>query len=561
MLANVVQKIQTALHRQEVQKNLGWMDTLSKMDELDAVKATIVHIAQLKFDSGATLKRQLDILLEIDRKTYRESKKITHKYLTSFKLNKKLSDDIYTVMYQYYRQLYVAYTQFLDFYLSQKIVAVDIDKLNLTLARHLNATFSMTKWRYFDDQAAPAGTWEHVCKVIRCAEKLAILNSNLFVYDFQRKETNLAALLERGFMMDILQKSNYNSLQIQLAEQILKQWATNPIIATKFQRGNHHFFINIGSDKGPERIRAVEKFADYRFWRVTRIVDLIEAYLCAVNTDKALAEFRLEKIAPTVIIVQLFKKLRADWCVEGYERQRRKQPREKKNKLIHVTYGLANICRQLGAANTSLFEKPPVRDSYEFEMKFATYRNKDQSPQAYQAKHSRVGSENWWLIDESATGFGVDLGKSYSDWIETGKLIAYSTSENRNLYVIAEIKSIRKQPNGHYRAGLEIMSTHGASVKVGRLEDHHLSEAVNGYYVDDSKTHTDEIRTFDALMLNNQDDAKSNATTLIVPRNEYKRGSKVLVKLQGSDKVLEMGVPLIKQREWVRVAVPVKLNT
>jgi hypothetical protein len=194
-------------------------------------------------------------------------------------------------------------------------------------------------------------------------------------------------------------------------------------------------------------------------------------------------------------------------------------------------------------------------------MKFATYRNKDQSPPAYQAKHSRVGSENWWLIDESATGFGVDLGKSYSDWIETGKLIAYSTSENRNLYVIAEIKSIRKQPNGHYRAGLEIMGTHGASVKVGRLEDHHLSEAVSGYYVDDSKTHTDEISTFDALMLNNQDDAKSNATTLIVPRNEYKRGSKVLVKLQGSDKVLEMGVPLIKQREWVRVAVPVKLNT
>ncbi|HSI25596.1 MAG TPA: hypothetical protein VK952_08225, partial [Methylotenera sp.] len=398
------------------------------------------------------------------------------------------------------------------------------------------------------------------CKVIRYAEKLAILNSNLFVYDFQRKETNLAALLERGFMMDILQKSNYNSLQIQLTEQILKQWATNPIIATKFQRDNHHFFINIDSDKGPERIRAVEKFADYRFWRVTRIVDLIEAYLCAVNTDKALAEFRLEKIAPTVIIVQLFKKLRADWCVEGYERQRRKQAREKKNKLIHVTYGLTNICRQLGAANTSLFEKPPVRDSNEFELKLATYRNKDQSPKGYQAKHSGTGSENWWLIDESATGFGVDLGKSYSDWIETGKLIAYTTSENRNLYVIAEIKSIRKQANGHYRAGLEIMGTRGSSVKVGHIVEQHLSGEFNGYYVDDSKAHVDEISTFDALMLDNQDDAKSNAATLILPRSEYKRGSKVLVKLPGSDKVLEMGVPLIKQREWVRVAVPVKSN-
>jgi hypothetical protein len=218
-----------------------------------------------------------------------------------------------------------------------------------------------------------------------------------------------------------------------------------------------------------------------------------------------------------------------------------------------VTYGLTNICRQLGAANASLFEKPRVKDSDEFELKLASY-NKGQSPQA---KSSRVGSENWWLIDESVTGFGVDLGKSYSDWIEAGKLIAYTTAENRNLYVIAEIKSIRKQPNGHYRAGLEILGTRGASVKVGHIDEQHFSEALNGYYVDESKAHVDEFSTFDALMLDHSDDAKSNTATLIMPRSEYKRGSKVMVKLPGSDKMLEMGVPLIKQREWVRVAVPV----
>ena len=555
MLTSVIQKIQTVIYHQDVKKNLEWMDTLTKMDELEALNETTVQLAKIKFDAGATLKRQLDILLEIDQKTYRESKKITHKYLTLLNLNKKSSIDIYTAMYQYHRQLYVAYTQFLEFYLAQKLVVVDIEKLNLTLARHLNATFSMAKWRYFDDQPAPAGTWEHVCKVIKYAEKLAILNTNLFVYDFHRKETCLAALLERGFMMDILQKSNYNRLQLQLAEQILKQWASNPIIATKFQQANHHFFINIESDKGPERIRAVEKFADYRFWRVTRIVDLIEAYLCAVNTDKALAEFRLEKIAPTVIIVELFKKLRADWCVEGYERQRRKQPRERKNKLIHVTYGLNNICRQLGATNASLFEKPQQRDNAEFERKLANYSNKDLPSTAYQVNRTQTGSENWWLVDESATGFGVDLGKSYSDWIEAGKLIAYTSAENKKLFVIAEIKSVRKQSNGHYRAGLEIIGTHGSSVKIGRIEGHHFSEAVSGYYVDDSEAHVNEINTFDALMLGNLDDAKSNAATLILPRSEYKRGSKVTVKLQGNEKVLEMGIPLIKQREWVRVVM------
>ena len=556
MLTSVIQKIQTVIHHQEVQKNLGWMDTLTNLDELDVLRETTLRLAKIKFDTGDTLKRQLDILLEIDQKTHKTASKTASKYMNALKLNKNFSNDIYAAVYQYQRQLYVAYTQFLDFYTSQKLIVVELEKLNLTLARQLKATFSMAKWRYFDDQPAPLDTWNHVCKVIKCAENLSILNNNLFLYDFQRKETSLATLLERGLMMGTLQKSNYSLLQIQLTEQILKLWATNPVIATKFQQGNHHFFINIDSDKGPERIRAVEKFADYRFWRVTRIVNLIEAYLCAVNTNKALAEFGLESTAPTAVIVDLFKKLRVDWCTEGYERQRRKQAREKKNKLIHVSYGLNNICRLVGDASAGLFDKPAVKDSYEFDMKLANYRNKDQATYAYQAKRSNAGSENWWLVDESATGFGVDLGKSYSDWIEAGKLIAYTTSDNKKVFVIAEIKSIRKQANGHYRAGLEVIGTHGASVKIARQVEHRFSEAVDGYYVDDSEAHMNEINTFDALLLSEKDDAKSNFTTLILPRSEYKRGSKVTVKLQGKDNVLEMGVPMMKQREWVRVAMP-----
>ena len=69
-------KIQSVLHHQEVQKNLGWMDTLTNMDELDALKETTKRIAKIKFDTGVTLKRQLDILLEIDQKTYAEAKKL-----------------------------------------------------------------------------------------------------------------------------------------------------------------------------------------------------------------------------------------------------------------------------------------------------------------------------------------------------------------------------------------------------------------------------------------------------------------------------------------------------
>ena len=551
MLANVIHKIQTVIHHQEVQKNLEWMDTLTNMDELDALKETTLHLAQIKFDTGATLKRQLDILLEVDQKTYREAKKITHKYLNLLKSNNGSEVNTYHAVYSYQRQLFIAYTQFLDFYLAQAKIIISQEKLNLTLARLLNATFAMTKWRYFDDQPAPDGTWIHVCKVIKCAENLSLLNTNLFMYDHQKKETSLASLLKQGFMMDALHKGNYSRVQIQLTEQVLKVWSTNPILVNKFKRDRHHFFINMDTDKGPERIRSVEKFADYRFWRVTRLIDLIEAYLCAANTDKALAEFGLQKMASTESLVKLFKKLRVDWCVEGFERQRRKETRFKKNKLIHVTYGFSNICRLLGDVNASLYDKPQPKDNFEFEMKLANYRNKDQAPQAYQASRNVAGSENWWLVDESAKGFGVELGKSYSNWIEPGKLIAYTSPENKKLFVIAEIKSVRKQTNGNYRAGLEVLGTHGTTVKIGRLNNNSFSEALSGYYVDDSEANVGEVNSYVGLLLEN--DNKVNKTSLILPRNEYKRGCKVSIKTGAGNQVLEMGIALMKQREWVRV--------
>ena len=556
MLANVMHKIQSALHHQEVQRNLGWMDTLTNMDELDALKETTMRIAKIKFDSGVTLKRQLDILLEIDQKTYAEAKKITHKYLNLIKKNNEADEKIYHAVYAYQRQLFLAYTQFLDFYQAQNKVTVDIDKLNLTMARLLNACFAMTKWRYFDDQPAPEGAWMHVCKVIKCAENMSSLNTNLFLYEHQKKETSLASLLIQGFMLDTLHKGNYSRLQIQLTEQILKVWSTNPILANKFKRDKHHFFINVEYDRGPERIRSVEKFADYRFWRITRLVDLIEAYLCAADTDKAMAEFGLQKMASTDVLVKLFKKLRVDWCVEGFERQRRKEARTKKNKLIHVTYGLNNICRLLGDVNASLFEKPLPIDSFAFEMKLASYRNKDQAPQAYQVGRAEAGSENWWLVDESAKGIGAELGKSYSKWIEAGKLIAYTTLENKKLFVIAEIKSVRKQANGNYRAGLEVLGTHGVSVKVGRLGESHLSEVVQGYYVDDTEANASDANTFAGLLLDKQDDSKLMTASLILPRSEYKRGNKVTVKTRTGDQLLEMGIPLMRQRDWVRLAMP-----
>ena len=295
------------------------------------------------------------------------------------------------------------------------------------------------------------------------------------------------------------------------------------------------------------------------------MVDKIEAYLCAVDMQKPLQSFGLEKMASTDVMVKLFKKLRVDWCAEGYERQRRKEARNKRNKLITVSYGLEDICRRLNATKPTLLVEPIQAgdDQHDFEVRVATHHVKARAPQVYQAnqnKQNNLGSENWWLVDESANGFGVDLGKTYSNWIEPGKLIGYTTPEDRELFVIAEIKSIRKQANGNYRAGLEVLGSNSAAVKLGRLDQNNFSEVLSGYFVDDTEAKPSQAKlgqanAFSGLLFDSQDDNKSHKASLVMPRSEYKRGNKLVINVEGDEKVVVMGALLSKQHDWVRLAL------
>ena len=554
-LLAIKHKIQSTIHHQVIEKKLEWMHTLPEKDELVALKEITARLAKIQFDSSKSIHRDIDLLLEIDSKTYRSAKNITYKYLTMLKINRDSEGDIFNVGYSFHRQLYLAYSQFLDVYQAQCKVVLDLEKMNLILARHINATNAMTKWRYFDDQPAPAGTWENVNKVIKCAENLAILNINLFLYGYQRKETSLATLLKQGFMMATLHKGSYSRLQIQLTEQILKVWASNPLLLNKHKLDKYQFFINTESDRGPERIRIVEKFTDYRYWKTTRLIDKIECFLCAVDTNKSVSEFGLDKMASISVLVRLFKKLRVDWCVEGYERQRRKEVRNKRNKLITVSYGLVDICRSLDAITTTVavVKQTPDDNQYDFNVRVASHHIKQTAPQVYQPKKNNLGSENWWVVDESIHGFGVDLGKTYNDWIEPGRLISYTTPENRDKFVIAEIKSIRKQANGSYRAGLEVLGTESKVVQLGRVDKNNLAEVADGYFVDDSEAKQIKRDTFSGLLLNYQ----SRKASIVMPRKEYKRGNKIVINHDSEEEVLEMGALLSKQRDWVRIALPI----
>lgn len=550
MLNNVMEKLHSVLSVQPTQAPTGWSDTLSGMDEMGVLKDATAHLQGLQILQATQAVKVIDAILSLDRKMAGYTKKATRNYMISLNLSRKMQGRIQAVVYDYYRQLYIAYTKFLEVYQYQNKVQIETDKINLILARHLHTIFQMMKWRYFDDQPAPPGSWLCVHNIIRYAENLAIMNTNLFLYDFHDKETSIASILEQGLLMDTLQTGNLSRVQLQLTERILRTWTSNPIFVTKYKQDKYHFSLNLGEDKGTLRIRTVEKFADYRFWRTTGLTDRIEAYLCAVDTQKSLDSFGLDGVAPVPVLVKLFKKLRVEWCTEGYERQRRKETRTKTATLINVSYGLDDICMRLNRIQARN-AKPAgaVLDDFAFEQKIAQHRRNRflQDPTA-----SLLGNENWWMVDESPSGFAVDLGRNVSDWVNPGRLIGYTKDDNKNVLYIAEIRSVRKLPNGTYRAGMEIIGSHCLSVKVSSLHKTSEFEGLSGYFVDNVEASYRSEITFPSLYLGATEDTRQK-TSLILPRKRYKRGAQYRVQLDDDEKIVVAGRPLLKHHDWVQV--------
>lgn len=551
-LSSVKQKIQSIWQQQELQKTLLWLDSIGDLDDLEVIKLATMQLSKIKFDSADTLKMQIELALEIDRKIHQNVKSLTNRYLIVLKTKKALALDIHNAVYAYHRQLFMAYSQFLEAHQKHYEIGLEVEKTNLILCRQLNAIFAMAKWRYFDDQPAPIGTWQAVSRVINQAEAMEIVNQKLFLYDHFKQATSIAALLKQGFMMAVLNRSTYSSAEIQIISLILNVWATNPFIATQFQRDKYHFFININKDKGPERLRRLEKSGNYRFWKTTRLTDTIETYLCAVYLQKPLTEFGLDNIAPVNVLVALFKKLRVDWCAQGYHRQRRKESRRKEQASVTVSYGLQAICRRLAAAQEKqLLQMATGADDA---ILLAAQRKNRQAPQT---QFEGMFDQKWILADESASGIAFDLGRELNEGVEPGKLIGYFSPEDASLFIIAEIKNLRKQANGVYRAGLEIISKRCVSVNVARLDQEKSTEVLSGYYVDDVEVDLENLSYFPSLLLQHNDDKKSHKTSLILPKNQYKRGGKYQLSAEGEAKTLVAGRLLIKHRDWVRVDVPV----
>ncbi len=549
MLSNVMHKVQQVFHHENVQQVSSWNDDFSKASEIDALieaKEKLVEIdTLLKKDFNKKVKG----VLRLDEAAYIKVQQVTHQYLTALSNNHTLKQSIEVVMYEYLRRLYATYTLILDEAFNDSKIELDVDVVNLILARYVNALFLMAKWRYFDDQSAPVGVWSNVHKVIRLAESMSILNKSMFLYEKQKKETSLAAILERGFLLDTLQKGSYSQLQIELTDRVLKMWSSNPVISKDYEHNAYQFFIHLDKDERPQRLRGIKHHADFRYWKTVRITGLIENYLCAVETRRPLDAFQLKALASTEDMVQLFKKLRVDWCVTGYKRQRREEKRKLSFHMLDVSHGIEGIClriaRSQGQSFTSLHNASNDVTAFALEDQYAI---QDIALESSQTKLNVNGREVWQMIEESKTGFSVKLGKDVAPWVKSGALIAYDV-EGMNRIAIAEIKTVRKKADGSHRLGLLKLSSSPIALSASLREKRNVFNPVEGYEVNDGDDGF--VFSADFLSLYIHDEA-GDKPKLIVPKGKYKRAHRYKINMtDGEQRMALAGEVMSKHHGWV----------
>ncbi len=549
MILPIAKMIQAILSHDKAKPEETILLPFQSLSASESMKLGLQVIRDVSADEKLPLATCVKCLLKLDEGMQSPLEQITAKRLKVKIYNRDAGLAMDLLVYPYYRQLFLAYAHALTLVHSENQKAgLDKETLVLLYCRTLNAAFHMMMWRYFDDQVAPVEAWSTIHGLFKYAEKSSLLNERVLLYPHIKKPVDISVLMTVGLMLSTLQKENYNATEIHIVSRLLLDWVRQISFEKAFAQNKYQYFVDLNQDKGAERIRAFDRNADYRYWRTDFIVIKIADHLAAIGANAVDKTSDMRGYASMRTMTKLFKKLNQDWSPHDYKRQRRNNARVKDSTRLLVSNGLAQICKQLDRFQRSEHVED-FRPIYDIRANIL-----EQNP-LVQTQNIITGLDEWVLLDKSATGFGVDIGRAPSAWVDVGKLVGFPDPSQQDAYVIAEIKHIKRQKNGGYRAGLQLISLHSISMQLIKL-DHTQVELSKGFYLDYDASAEDLMKVM-CVWIPPTLGSEKLKSSVIIPINEYQRNRQFKIDVNGDEKRLVLGVAMEMQTEWVRASVAV----
>ncbi len=566
-MKNIIQQLFGSNPAKKTNKLTAWVSDLQEMDDLTALqfstKQLTLALNQNEGQEVLSLQQQLDLIIEIEALNQARLERLSTQFSKVENMKPELENNICETCYNYCRQSYVCHLKIIE-----KVFAANKAQLEnnfeligntrtLLIARALNTTFNMVKWRLFSQANPPAKVWLQINVLYRIAAQQMLLNGPVELFDFS-PSTTLAALYVQTCMLGQLAQASMQKYHIEIATRILNALLTRAYISNKFTPEQYLFFVDLEKDAPAKRMRDFNPNESYRCWELDELEKQLTVAITVSDRGEIPQSLAFSKIDNVKKLNETLKILLEEWKKTGYVRQRRKITRQASSKTAKANAGIVNICNQVHQANQISNGLKLSRNGSSLEDRLRAHTVLRQSS----SLSANSGSLDTWIItDISPRGLGTRVNKYANILARPDKLIGLMIDEDPSKIIIGMIRSVKPTQGSQLRVGIEIISHHPTWVQLRQAHSNDAFtnidtaiEPLTGVNVKNTAG-TIDIGLFSGIYLP-VEAGLSDTSMMILPKMNYRANTSYAITIDGSPKRVLLEEPIESHDDWVKVAFP-----
>lgn len=566
-MKSLIKQFFSAKKADKSHEQLAWVDTLVDMDEISAIQFAGKQLSILLLQEGQadtiSIEEKAAFILNLEELNQKRLEKLSTQMATASNMKRELEENIYESCYHYCRQSYIFHLKVIeklfDMQPSQELHINPVNnKLDMLIARALNAALNMLKWRLFSQATPPAKMWMQINVLYKIASQKAILNNTVELFELS-PSTTLAALYVQTCMLGQLAQTSMQNCHIEIAAKILSTLLTRVHISNKYTPEQYLFYIDLEQDTPAKRMRDVTPNDHCRYWELDELEKLLTVAITVSDRGEIPESLAFAKISHIQRLNETVRILVEEWRRVGYVRQRRQFERKASSRTAKVNAGIVEICNQVHQSNRINSGLALSREEAAFEARLRAHTVLKQAS----ALAPNSGSLDTWIItDESLHGFGARVNKYANILARPDKLIGLVIDQDTSKIAIGMIRSVKPTQGGQLRVGIEILSNKPVWVQLRASKNSQLF--VNTTLKIEPLKDTGNIKspanvdigTFSGVYLPIEEGLSEKAM-LILPKMNFMPNNNYLLTVYGVEKHVFLANPIEARDDWVKVEVSI----
>lgn len=537
-MKNIFQEIIANVFSDIPSKHKVWLDSIGDQDDLLSLHAATHGLEKALSDpslSPQTLSKILDITEERSAPILL---RLNQQFIKFEYMEDSLENNILAVVHAFHKQLYNSYIYLFNYYANQPEMTDSV--IGPLMHNVVNQTFEMLKWRSYVNFGLAPKMWLQLHRIYSLAANYDLLESTLTEPDFDHPNTTLAGRLVQTYMLDNLQQANLSRIGVAIACKLLQSQLLHTDISQEFNPLKYLFFVDIEKDTGAKRMRHFTPTNTCIFWHI----DSIETYISNIIERKFSRDsLALLDIEPhhTKGAIEALTLIHREWSRKEYQRQRRKETRQKLTTTANVVYGIHEVCKRIHAYENGRLNQGtnPFADGKTLDERLRTHTTQIGEPHALKGVHNH---HHWVITDESNQGLGAVASRELNAWITVGQILALVLANGKSEVIIGVVKSTRPKTNQQMQVGIELISRHAKWVQ---LKPTGMVSADNAL----------SIHNFAALYLPLEAGVTSSSA-LLIPKIEFIPNSPYEISISGMIEQITLGQPIDSKDDWVKLTYP-----